>query len=141
MLRLRLLLLLPLLCALLILLLLPLKQGGVDVGDHPPITPVRAATEEELGGGATWLLYDYVTRHFLASLSPDCVMKKTKAVLVGGGETFTAHGSVVVKPGFTTIMHWRVSCGVGGWCVGCHRVCVQVSLRCLQASEAPCQQP
>jgi len=41
----------------------------VDVGDHPPITPVRAATEDELGGGDTWLIYDYVARHFLASLS------------------------------------------------------------------------
>jgi DNA topoisomerase-3 len=89
------------------------------VGDHPPITPVRSATEEELGGGATWLIYDYVTRHFLASLSPDCVLRKTKALLTGGGESFAAHGSVVVKPGFTTIMHWRVSSWlwVGGW--GC----------------------
>jgi hypothetical protein len=26
-------------------------QGGTDVGDHPPITPVRSATEAELGGG------------------------------------------------------------------------------------------
>jgi hypothetical protein len=36
---------------------------------HPPITPVRAATEAELGGGDSWLIYDYVARHFLASLS------------------------------------------------------------------------
>lgn len=34
--------------------------GGVDVGDHPPITPVRMATEEQLGGGDAWLLYEYV---------------------------------------------------------------------------------
>lgn len=25
-------------------------KGGVDVGDHPPITPVRAASEGEIGG-------------------------------------------------------------------------------------------
>ncbi|KAF6259333.1 DNA topoisomerase [Scenedesmus sp. NREL 46B-D3] len=84
-------------------------KGGVDVGDHPPITPVRAANEAELGGGDSWLVYDYVARHFLASLSGDCVLKKTKAVLVGGGETFTATGSVVLRPGFTAIMPWKVS--------------------------------
>lgn len=28
---------------------LPRPKGGTDVGDHPPITPVRAAPEAELG--------------------------------------------------------------------------------------------
>eukprot|EP00879_Flechtneria_rotunda_P020115 GHRR01021155.1.p1 GENE.GHRR01021155.1~~GHRR01021155.1.p1 ORF type:complete len:503 (+),score=166.27 GHRR01021155.1:71-1579(+) len=84
-------------------------KGGTDVGDHPPITPVRAATEDELGGGDAWLIYDYVARHFLGSLSGDCVLKKTKAVLTGGGEVFTASGSVVLKAGFTAIMPWRAS--------------------------------
>lgn len=45
------------------------SQGGTDAGDHPPITPVRAATSDELGGGEAWLIYEYVARHFLASLS------------------------------------------------------------------------
>lgn len=58
-------------------------QGGTDVGDHPPITPVRAATESELGGGEAWLIYDYVARHFLGSLSGDCLLKRTKAVFTG----------------------------------------------------------
>lgn len=48
-------------------------QGGVDAGDHPPITPVAAATEEDLGGGDTWRVYDYVARHFLGSISPPAV--------------------------------------------------------------------
>jgi DNA topoisomerase IA len=29
------------------------------------------------------MIYDYVARHFLGSLSADCVLKKTKAVLTG----------------------------------------------------------
>ncbi len=33
-------------------------KGGVDAGDHPPITPVRSATEVELGGGDAWRLYE-----------------------------------------------------------------------------------
>lgn len=81
------------------------------MGDHPPITPVRAATEDELGGGDTWRVYDYVVRHFLGSVSPEAVYRKQKAVLAGGGEIFTAHGTVAVRPGFAAIMPWKV----GGW--------------------------
>ncbi|KAI8468313.1 MAG: DNA topoisomerase [Monoraphidium minutum] len=84
-----------------------LPKGGVDAGDHPPITPVAAATEEELGGGDAWRLYDFVARWFLGSTSPDCVVRKTKAVLTGGGEGFVASGTVLLKPGFTAIMPWR----------------------------------
>ncbi|KXZ51646.1 hypothetical protein GPECTOR_11g100 [Gonium pectorale] len=84
-------------------------QGGTDVGDHPPITPVRSATEAELGGGDPWRLYDFVARHFLGSVSPDAVYRKTKATFEGGGETFSASGSVAVKPGFTAIMPWRAT--------------------------------
>ncbi len=32
--------------------------AGTDVGDHPPVTPVRCATEAELGGGDAWRLYE-----------------------------------------------------------------------------------
>ena len=34
-------------------------------GDHPPITPVRSASEAEIGGGDAWRVYDYIARHFL----------------------------------------------------------------------------
>lgn len=34
------------------------SAAGTDVGDHPPITPVRCATEAELGGGDAWRLYE-----------------------------------------------------------------------------------
>jgi hypothetical protein len=47
----------------------------VDAGDHPPITPVEPATEADLGGGDEWRLYDFVARWFLASVSPDAVLK------------------------------------------------------------------
>ena len=84
------------------------SSGGADIGDHPPITPVRLATETELGGGDSWRIYDYVARHFLASLSPDCTVKKTKVTFEAGKEIFTASGMTVIRPGFTTIMHWKV---------------------------------
>ena len=41
-------------------------------GDHPPITPMRCANFNELGD--SWKLYEYITRHFIASLAPDMVV-------------------------------------------------------------------
>ena len=87
-------------------------QGGHDAGDHPPITPVAAATEQELGGGDMWRLYDYVARHFLGSLSPDCTFARTTASFSAGQEAFTASGSSPRRPGFTAIMPWRVRAAI-----------------------------
>lgn len=47
-------------------------RRGVDVGDHPPITPMRVATENQLDWEA-WRLYEFISRNFIASLSPDCL--------------------------------------------------------------------
>jgi DNA topoisomerase len=90
------------------------SQGGTDAGDHPPITPVRPATEEELGGGDSWRVYDYVARHFLASVSPDAVFRRTRCAFEAGGEAFSAAGSVCVRAGFIAVMPWKVRRAVGG---------------------------
>ena len=42
-------------------------SGGVDVGDHPPITPMRSANRDQLRDNE-WKLYDFITRHFLATV-------------------------------------------------------------------------
>ena len=47
---------------------LPLHRKGSDAGDHPPITPMKSASESELSGDS-WRLYDYITRHFIATVS------------------------------------------------------------------------
>lgn len=83
-----------------------LPKGGVDVGDHPPITPMRTAMEADLGGGDAWKLYQYVTRHFLGSVSPECRYTRTRIELTGGGEEFSCTGQSVLNPGFTAIMPW-----------------------------------
>ena len=85
-----------------------LPQGGVDHGDHPPITPVRSASEAEVGGGDAWRLYDYVSRHFLGSISPDATFRKTVASFSAGGEQFSAAGVMPLRPGFTAVMPWKV---------------------------------
>jgi DNA topoisomerase-3 len=51
---------------------------GHDAGDHPPITCLKAATRDEIGGGAEWRVYEFVARNFLGSLSDE--LKFTRRV-------------------------------------------------------------
>lgn len=80
----------------------------MDVGDHPPITPMRNASEEELGGGDAWRLYEYIARHFLGSLSTSCSYLRTKVeFLLGNNEQLSWAGNQVKQPGWTSVMHWK----------------------------------
>lgn len=81
-------------------------KKGRDVGDHPPITPMKLATENELEGDM-WRIYDYVTRHFIATLSRDCKYLSTTITFEIGSETFTYTGNTLVDAGYTEIMHWQ----------------------------------
>eukprot|EP01043_Picozoa_sp_COSAG02_P057771 COSAG02_NODE_7071_length_3200_cov_1.462109_5_plen_94_part_01 len=38
-------------------------RGGVDMGDHPPITPCRAMSPHE-GGGNSGRIFEMIVRHF-----------------------------------------------------------------------------
>ena len=69
-------------------------RKGSDAGDHPPITPMRPATEAELGHDA-WRLYDLITRHFIATVSR-FVSPHNVAVSWGGGSV-TAFALLVVR--------------------------------------------
>jgi DNA topoisomerase III len=79
------------------------SKSGHDAGDHPPITPMRAAQDHELGGDE-WLVYELITRHFLASVSPACKFIKTKAIFSINNERFKCSGKQVVSTGFTAIL-------------------------------------
>ncbi|KAM9821241.1 DNA topoisomerase 3-beta-1 isoform 4-T4 [Syngnathus typhle] len=81
-------------------------KKGVDVGDHPPITPMRAASEEELGSDG-WRLYEYITRHFIATVSQDCKYLQTTIVFTIGTEAFTCSGKTLISSGFTALMPWQ----------------------------------
>eukprot|EP00111_Clytia_hemisphaerica_P010804 TCONS_00031598-protein len=83
-------------------------QTGFDVGDHPPITPMRAATRDEFQKSSEWRIYDYVTRHFIASLHDDMeYVEKTLVADVNGFQfKYTFHE--VVEKGFTFAMPWKM---------------------------------
>ncbi|KAK2969582.1 hypothetical protein RJ640_023694 [Escallonia rubra] len=80
-------------------------RSGTDAGDHPPITPMRSASEDMLGTDA-WRLYQYICQHFLGTLSPDCKYIRTKIDFSAGGEFFHCIGQHVMVKGFTSIMPW-----------------------------------
>uniref|UniRef100_A0A8C5RXE3 DNA topoisomerase n=1 Tax=Laticauda laticaudata TaxID=8630 RepID=A0A8C5RXE3_LATLA len=81
-------------------------RKGHDAGDHPPITPMRAASEAELGGDG-WRLYEYITRHFIATISADCKYLQTTIACSVASEHFTCVGKTVLSPGFTEVMPWQ----------------------------------
>ncbi|CAK0893421.1 unnamed protein product [Prorocentrum cordatum] len=58
--------------------------SGHDAGDHPPITPMRCAPRGEITKGKEWKLYDYIARHFIASLMDDFQYVEHQMVVVVG---------------------------------------------------------
>lgn len=81
-------------------------KSGVDVGDHPPITPCRMATQSDIPDRDGWRIYDYVMRHFLGSISHDMKYKQTTITFMIGKEAFYKTGSVIVSPGFAKFCTW-----------------------------------
>lgn len=86
-------------------------SSGTDAGDHPPITPMRSATRDQLRDG-DWRLYDFIVRHFLATLYPDCKYKLTEAEFSIGSERFQWSGSTPVDPGYTSVYSWHAVQGL-----------------------------
>ncbi|XP_030647243.1 DNA topoisomerase 3-beta-1 [Chanos chanos] len=81
-------------------------RKGVDAGDHPPITPMRAASESELGSDG-WRLYEYITQHFIATVSQDCKYLQTTITFSIGTEGFSCSGKTLISAGFTEVMPWQ----------------------------------
>ncbi|KAL8273312.1 hypothetical protein Esti_002813 [Eimeria stiedai] len=79
-------------------------RSGTDAGDHPPITPVRSATESEVGGGDSWRLYELVCRSFLASVAGNCKFKRRTVSFEASKEEFSASSKICVDPGFSTVL-------------------------------------
>ncbi len=83
------------------------SRGGVDMGDHPPITPCRAAGPHELSGDME-RIFEFVVRHFIASVSADAVWQSTRIGFeieaLGDKGKFTLSGKELVSPGFLAVL-------------------------------------
>ncbi|KAL1507735.1 hypothetical protein AB1Y20_007348 [Prymnesium parvum] len=76
-------------------------RGGVDRGDHPPITPCRACAPHEHGGDLG-RVYELVVRHFLATLSADAVWRAAtmRLEVTPTAERFVVRTKTLQSPGF-----------------------------------------
>jgi len=77
------------------------------MGDHPPITPCRSARVGELSGDMA-RVYEFVVRHFIASVSPDALWQSTRVdfeleALEDKGN-FTVSGKQLTSPGFLAVL-------------------------------------
>ncbi|CAJ1420011.1 unnamed protein product [Effrenium voratum] len=79
------------------------REDGHDVGDHPPITPIRAATQSQCGSEAAWALYEEVCRHFLATISPDSTFREAELVLQVGDLSLSATSRRVLHRGWAAV--------------------------------------
>ena len=79
------------------------SHAGIDAGDHPPITPVAMCTSGDVGGDAA-RLYELITRHFIATLSPAATWLRTTVHVDIGGEEFTVGGRSDVKLGWLAVV-------------------------------------
>ena len=74
--------------------------NNAKVTDHHAIIPTEEQPELYRLSGPERNIYDLVVRRFLAVLLPPFEYEDVRLTLQAGGETFTAHGRVVLNPGW-----------------------------------------
>merc|ERR1719158_1152702 len=78
------------------------RQGPNNDQAHPPIHPVKIAEENQLDADE-WKVYDYITRHFLACVSPDARGRKTEVEVQCATEFFSTSCLIVIDRGYLEI--------------------------------------
>lgn len=86
----------------------PLKptRGNNDDKAHPPIHPTKGAGRREIEarlGQRAWRIYEFVVRHFLATLSPPAVVERQRITAVLGPLALEADGRRVLSKGYWEI--------------------------------------
>lgn len=83
------------------------RNGTRDGHDHPPVHPVRAASQDNIEKSVrmpnAWKIYDLVVRHFLANLMDSAQFEKTRMEILVGGEIFDVTGSILKNPGWLDV--------------------------------------
>lgn len=82
------------------------RSGSHDDKAHPPIHPIVSMGPQANLSRSEHQVYEYVTRHFLASCSEDAKGQSTTLTLDWGGEKFTATGLVVLERNFLEVYPW-----------------------------------
>ena len=78
------------------------RLGNLDDKAHPPIHPVKFIEGNELND-IEKKVYDLITRHFLASVSPDAKGRETIIEIEIGNEIFNSKGLLIDDMGYLEI--------------------------------------
>ena len=82
-------------------------RGNTDDKAHPPIYPTAGATREEIlrkfKRREFWIVYDFVVRHFLATLSPPARILRQEVIAKIGNLEFSAEGVKILELGYWEI--------------------------------------
>jgi DNA topoisomerase-3 len=81
---------------------------GIDVGDHPPITPSRVGNQGDLKGDH-WELYEFICNNFFASIAEAAEYEETTYELDVNGNIFQCESAHITKLGFLTFMPWKAA--------------------------------
>lgn len=57
------------------------RGGNKDDKAHPPIHPVKAMNKEEAQTNTEWVVYELITRHFLACCSKNAIGSETNLTM------------------------------------------------------------
>lgn len=81
-------------------------RGNSDDRAHPPIYPTRGASKAEVEralGTRAWKLYEFVVRHFLATLSPPAIVERQRIAVAFGPLVLEAEGRRIIERGYWEI--------------------------------------
>ena len=78
------------------------RMGSGDDKAHPPIHPVRYSSNDDLNAKEK-KVYDFIMKHFLATLSPDAKGQETTIRVKMGEEFFRTKGLIIEDKGFLEI--------------------------------------
>ncbi|KAH7649767.1 DNA topoisomerase III [Cryptosporidium bovis] len=73
------------------------RKGNKDDGSHPPIHPVKNLEKNNAASSDEWLLYELISRHFLATCSKDAVLLETNATACISDEIFHTKGVELIE--------------------------------------------
>lgn len=93
------------------------RAGNQDDKAHPPIHPVKSANEGQFSGGKA-KVYEFVVRHFLATVSRPAEGRSTEVEVESAGERFKASGLCVERYNYLAIYgnpEGRFHIGFDGW--------------------------
>ncbi|PKS06825.1 hypothetical protein jhhlp_006901 [Lomentospora prolificans] len=96
------------------------REGRHDDKAHPPIHPVTYAAPSVLNQDEA-RLYEYVVRRFLGCCSDDAKGLATDIEINYGGETFSAHGVIVLERNYLDVFvyeKWNSSAELPKFAVG-----------------------